>query len=178
MAVYEYLCPKCGEQFNLMRPMSEAEKPTNCPKCDSKVQKLISSFGSKTGNSIQPAGEPFRQSEVDNPRQLALSPDLAGNAIPLFLSGDLNSGASIWGRETAQKSLLQKLEDLSIKIRSLEREKSQVDARIKELESEKERATATIGALEREVCELGALIALASEKVNEILKEGTTADIS
>ena len=62
MAVYEYLCPKCRNEFELMRPMSEAEKPAKCPKCGSRVQKLISVFGSKTGDSIQPAGEPFRKS--------------------------------------------------------------------------------------------------------------------
>jgi putative FmdB family regulatory protein len=61
MAVYEYLCPKCGKQFELMRPMSEAEKPAKCPKCGSRAQKLISSFGSKTGASIQAAGKPFRK---------------------------------------------------------------------------------------------------------------------
>ena len=64
MAVYEYLCPKCRNQFELMWPMSEAEKPAKCPKCGSKAQKLISVFGSKTGDSIQPAGEPFRKRTV------------------------------------------------------------------------------------------------------------------
>jgi len=64
MAVYEYLCPKCRNQFELMRPMSEADKPAKCPKCGSKAQKLISSFGSKTGDSIQAAGEPFRKKRI------------------------------------------------------------------------------------------------------------------
>ena len=64
MAVYEYLCPKCRNEFELMRPISEAEKPAKCPTCGSKAQKLISSFGSKTGGSIQPAGEPFRKRTV------------------------------------------------------------------------------------------------------------------
>jgi putative FmdB family regulatory protein len=61
MAVYEYRCPKCRNDFELMRPMSEAEKPAKCPKCGSKAQKLISSFGSKTGDSIQAARKPFRK---------------------------------------------------------------------------------------------------------------------
>jgi putative FmdB family regulatory protein len=64
MAVYEYLCPKCRKEFELMRPMSEAEKPAKCPKCGSKAQKLISGFGAKTGNSIQAAGEVFRKRTV------------------------------------------------------------------------------------------------------------------
>jgi putative FmdB family regulatory protein len=60
MAVYEYLCPKCRREFELMRPISEAERPAKCPKCGSKALKLISGFASKTGDSIQPPGEPFR----------------------------------------------------------------------------------------------------------------------
>jgi putative FmdB family regulatory protein len=35
MAVYEYLCSKCRNEFELMRPISEAEKPAKllpgCP---------------------------------------------------------------------------------------------------------------------------------------------------
>ena len=61
MAVYEYLCPKCRKQFELMRPMSESEKPAKCPKCGARAKKLISSFGSTTGGSIQAAGKPFRK---------------------------------------------------------------------------------------------------------------------
>ncbi len=61
MAVYEYLCPNCGKEFELMRPMSQAGRPAKCPKCGSKARKLISSFGSKTGDSIQPSGKPFRR---------------------------------------------------------------------------------------------------------------------
>jgi len=64
MAVYEYLCPKCRNEFELTRPMSEAEKPAKCPKCGSKAQRLISGFASKTGGSIQSAGEPFRKRTV------------------------------------------------------------------------------------------------------------------
>ena len=64
MAVYEYRCPKCRKEFELMRPMSEAEKPAKCPKCGSKAQKLMSGLGPKTGDSIQPAGEPFSKRTV------------------------------------------------------------------------------------------------------------------
>ena len=61
MAVYEYQCPKCRKEFELMRPISEAEKPAKCPKCGSKAVKLISGFASKTGDSIQAPGKPFRK---------------------------------------------------------------------------------------------------------------------
>lgn len=61
MAVYEYQCPKCRKEFELMRPISEAERPARCPKCGSKAVKLISGFASKTGDSIQAPGKPFRK---------------------------------------------------------------------------------------------------------------------
>ena len=104
----------------------------------------------------------------------------------------------------AQKSLLQMLEELAGRVGSLEREKSEVDARMQVLEDERReviaraqahergeklaamkiedlgrenmQATITIQALERQVGELGAIIAQASAKVDEILKEGTAAD--
>ena len=57
----EYQCPKCRKEFELMRPISEAEKPAKCPKCGSKAVKLISGFASKTGDSIQAPGKPFRK---------------------------------------------------------------------------------------------------------------------
>jgi hypothetical protein len=64
----------------------------------------------------------------------------------------------------AQKSLLQMLDEMANRVRSLESEKKQADL--------------TIQGLEREVGELGALIALATEKVDEMLKVGTTANMS
>jgi chromosome segregation ATPase len=106
----------------------------------------------------------------------------------------------------ARESLIQMLEDLASRVRSLELEKRQAAARmealerenteavamaralehdnkqaaatIQELEREKKQATLTIQGLEREVGELGAVIVMASEKVSEMLKDGATADIS
>ena len=61
MPIYEYLCTKCGTEFELIRPFSEADKPGVCPKCNSQAQKLVSSFGSKTGSYIQTPAQPFRK---------------------------------------------------------------------------------------------------------------------
>lgn len=60
MAVYEYLCPGCRTEFELMRPMSQAERPAICPGCGSNAQRLVSGFGSKTGSYLQPPEKPFR----------------------------------------------------------------------------------------------------------------------
>lgn len=86
----------------------------------------------------------------------------ASDAGPLPLSGQFGSGASVRGREMAQRSLPEMLKELASRIRSLE--------------TEKREAVAKIGALEREVGELRSLISLAGAKVDEMLKEGTTAD--
>jgi hypothetical protein len=67
-------------------------------------------------------------------------------------------------RYMAQKSLLQMLEEIASKLKLLEQEKRQADLRIQ--------------GLELEVGELGALITLATEKVDEMLKVGTTANMS
>ena len=61
MPIYEYFCTKCKTEFELMRPFSEADKAGVCPKCNSRAQKLVSGFGSKTGSYIQASTEPFRK---------------------------------------------------------------------------------------------------------------------
>lgn len=62
MPIYEYRCPKCGTDFELMRPFSEADKPAPCPNCGSAGEKLISAFASKLGYFIQPPSKtPFRE---------------------------------------------------------------------------------------------------------------------
>jgi uncharacterized coiled-coil DUF342 family protein len=78
----------------------------------------------------------------------------------------------------AQKSLLQMLEEVASKHRSLEREKTEAVARAQALEREKNEAIARIQALEREVGELVSLITLAGAKLDEILKVGANDEMS
>ncbi len=49
MPIYEYFCPKCNQEFQLMRPMSKSNEPAPCPNCGTEGQKLISVFASKSG---------------------------------------------------------------------------------------------------------------------------------
>ena len=67
MAVYEFRCLSCLEEFELMRPVSEANKAVKCPRCDSEAEMLISGFGSKTGSYLQPPGNPLRQGLTPKP---------------------------------------------------------------------------------------------------------------
>ena len=61
MAVYEYLCPKCNQEFELKRPISESDKPASCPKCGTTGKKLVSVFSSKAEYSIKgPEKDAFR----------------------------------------------------------------------------------------------------------------------
>ena len=35
MPIYEYVCPRCKTEFEVIRPFSEADKPAKCPQCNS-----------------------------------------------------------------------------------------------------------------------------------------------
>lgn len=49
MALYEYKCADCEEQFDLMRSMSAADEPAECPECGGKdSRRLVSNFSSVT----------------------------------------------------------------------------------------------------------------------------------
>lgn len=62
MPIYEYFCPKCQAEFELMRPVSQATEPASCPQCGSAGQKLVSVFGSKTGFYVRAPEKPaFRR---------------------------------------------------------------------------------------------------------------------
>ena len=66
MPIYEYLCTKCGTEFELRRPFSEADKLATCPKCNSEAQKMLSNFASKTGSYLQSPSKPFRKGTAEN----------------------------------------------------------------------------------------------------------------
>ena len=78
----------------------------------------------------------------------------------------------------AQESLLQMLEDLASKVRSLELERRQAAATIQALERERSEALTRAQTLEREVGGLASLVNLAGEKVKEILSIGADDDAS
>lgn len=44
MPLYEYYCPRCAAKYELLRPMSESEKPGTCPKGHAGGQRTLSMF--------------------------------------------------------------------------------------------------------------------------------------
>ncbi len=61
MAIYEYFCPMCKQEFEVMRPISKADEPAACPKCGAPGEKLLSVFASNLDYKLQvPSKSPFR----------------------------------------------------------------------------------------------------------------------
>jgi len=59
MPMYEYRCPDCGQSYEQLRRMSEADKDLECPNCGSpRPQRQVSKFacGSGSGGGCSPRG--------------------------------------------------------------------------------------------------------------------------
>lgn len=63
MAIYEYRCPRCKAEFEVMRSMKDASATAECPRCHASANRLPSLFGSTPagGYGIKvPEKGPFR----------------------------------------------------------------------------------------------------------------------
>ena len=50
MPIYEYICKECGNEFDAIRSMKEADTSIECKKCQSeKTQRKLSRFFAKSG---------------------------------------------------------------------------------------------------------------------------------
>lgn len=50
MPIYEYRCQKCGETYEQLRRLADADRDLECPECKSReVLRLISSFAAGGG---------------------------------------------------------------------------------------------------------------------------------
>jgi putative FmdB family regulatory protein len=59
MPIYEYVCNSCKHKFEKMRPFSKANEGADCPRCQSKAERIISVCYSKSADShgsTQPLG--------------------------------------------------------------------------------------------------------------------------
>jgi putative FmdB family regulatory protein len=48
MPLYEFYCPPCGIQFEVLRPMSKIEEPAVCPTGHETTSRVISMFATFT----------------------------------------------------------------------------------------------------------------------------------
>jgi putative FmdB family regulatory protein len=55
MPLYEYQCQTCGNSFEKLRRMQEADRELQCPECGSGVQRLVSTFAA--GGCQAPGGK-------------------------------------------------------------------------------------------------------------------------
>ncbi len=56
MAIYEYVCESCKNEFDLMRPMKEADQPAACDTCGSrKTKRKLSLFNAQSGGKASRA---------------------------------------------------------------------------------------------------------------------------
>jgi putative FmdB family regulatory protein len=64
MPLYEYRCEDCGQAFEQLRRMQDADRGLVCPKCRSdRVERLMSTFASRMGSgAAAPCGAPDSRS--------------------------------------------------------------------------------------------------------------------
>ena len=65
MALYEYKCFDCEERFELMRSMSAADEPAECPECGGvESRRLISNFASITPGASALSTNPVMDARI------------------------------------------------------------------------------------------------------------------
>jgi putative FmdB family regulatory protein len=57
MPIYEYVCLDCGERFELLRPMKDADTPAPCRKCEGDhITRQLSLFNASSGGRVVAGG--------------------------------------------------------------------------------------------------------------------------
>lgn len=57
MPIYEYVCLDCGERFETMRSMKEADAPISCRQCESpRTSRMLSLFNAASSGRVVAGG--------------------------------------------------------------------------------------------------------------------------
>jgi putative FmdB family regulatory protein len=57
MPIYEYICLDCGERFELLRSMKDADAPITCRGCEGQhTSRLLSLFNASSGGRVVAGG--------------------------------------------------------------------------------------------------------------------------
>ena len=54
MPIYEYYCPKCGRDFELIRPVTQSDTPAECSECGEPAQRQLSNFAFRSNTFTAP----------------------------------------------------------------------------------------------------------------------------
>jgi putative FmdB family regulatory protein len=57
MPLYEFYCPPCGVQFEVLRPMSKSDEPATCPsghQTSNRVVSMFATFSRGADGQLQP----------------------------------------------------------------------------------------------------------------------------
>ena len=60
MPLYEFYCPPCGVQFEVLRPMSKSDEPATCPSGHTTANRIVSMFATFTRSAdgqLQPIAD-------------------------------------------------------------------------------------------------------------------------
>ncbi len=57
MPIYEYCCKDCGDRFEVLRPIKDADLPMACKSCQSEqTQRAMSVFFAQSGSKVIAGG--------------------------------------------------------------------------------------------------------------------------
>ncbi len=57
MPIYEYMCLDCGQHFEVIRPMKDADAPISCKECESQhTSRQLSVFYAQSGGRVVAGG--------------------------------------------------------------------------------------------------------------------------
>ena len=54
MPIYEYYCTNCGQDFEMIRPVSQSGDPAPCGKCGNPGERQLSNFAFKSNTFTAP----------------------------------------------------------------------------------------------------------------------------
>jgi putative FmdB family regulatory protein len=86
MPLYEYRCEGCGEEFELVQPVSARAEDTACPHCRArKATRLMSSFASRIVGDHKPTFSEMKDYDMLNERMdkfKKLPPAMGKRVVP------------------------------------------------------------------------------------------------
>jgi len=94
MPVYEYFCPSCSRELEVLRPIRGGGEYSECPDCGGKAWRLVSGFGSRTGSYLQPSGMPFRAESGWQASRSEIVATVAKSDVDVESAVDERQGAS------------------------------------------------------------------------------------